>query len=369
MDEHESARVAFGFTVRQFFVYNLNIGVVMSCVCPRLRIGLATVLCGLLLVAAACRGSQLPAALSDQEFWSLTETFSEPPGTFNLSDNFVSNEPRFADNVRRLAPSGGVYLGVGPEQNFSYIAKLRPALAFVVDIRRENRNLHLLYKALFELSADRADFVSRLFSRRRPADLESSATVREIFDRYDRVDRSPDQYTDNANLVRERLLARGLPLSASDFDSIDRAFKAFYTDGPAIQFWGSRTVGADTVRPSYRQLMTALDMTGQSRSYLSTEEGFRFVRGLHSKNLIVPLVGDFSGPMTLRRVGDFVRRRRDVITAFYGSNVGVYLTNQQTAAFCRNLSALPVAPRAWFIESDGIRPLAAKLKACPAETH
>ena len=68
-------------------------------------------------------------------------------------------------------PSGGVYIGVGPEQNFSYIARLRPAMAFIIDIRRENLNLHLFYKALFEVSSDRADFVSRLFSRPRPTGI------------------------------------------------------------------------------------------------------------------------------------------------------------------------------------------------------
>jgi hypothetical protein len=43
----------------------------------------------------------------------------------------------------------------------------------------------------------------------------------------------------------------------------------------------------------------------------------------------------------------------------------VYLTNQQTRAFCGNLATLPSAPRAWFIESDGVRSLTSKLEACP----
>jgi hypothetical protein len=304
--------------------------------------------------------------MSDQEFWDLSEALSEPAGTFSLSDNFVSNEPRFAENVRWLRPTGGVYIGVGPEQNFSYIARLHPAMAFIIDIRRENRNLHLFYKALFELSTDRADFVSRLFSRPRPAGLGSTASAEEIFRRYDGVPPSPEQYSRNATLVRERLLtARGLPLSRIDLDWIDRAFRAFYADGPEIQFWGSRTVYG--VRPSYRRLMTAEDITGESRSFLATEEGFRFVKDLHSRNMIVPVVGDFGGPSAIHRVGDYVRKHSDVIHAFYGSNVGVYLDNQQTRGFCRNLASLPAAPRAWFIESDGVRTMTSKLNACPSE--
>lgn len=316
-----------------------------------------------LLIGTACQRSTAPAAMSDQEFWRLSEALSEPAGTFSISDNLVSNEPHVAENVRWLRPSGGTYVGVGPEQNFSYMATLRPAIAFIVDIRRENRNLHLLYKALFELSADRPDFVSRLFSRPRPPELHGDASVDEIFARYDAVAPSPGQYTRTAALVRERLLTtHGLPLSASDLEWIERVLKAFYTDGPNIQFWGARAV--DAVRPSYRQLMTARDTTGQTRSFLSTDEAFRFVKDLETRNLVVPVVGDFGGPGALRRVGDYARAHREEIRAFYGSNVGVYLNAQQTRAFCSSLATLPAASGAWFIESDGVRPLTAKLRAC-----
>jgi hypothetical protein len=330
---------------------------------------LAWILCCIVVSSTACvRRSELPAALSDQEFWGLIEALSEPAGTFAVSDNYVSNERHFAENVRRLRAAGGVYIGVGPEQNFSYIARLHPAMAFIVDIRRENRNLHLLYKALFELSTDRADLVSRLFSRPRPSGLGSTATAEEILLQYSGVPPSPEQYRTNAALVRERLLTtRGLPLSQLDLDEIERVWRAFYADGPEIQFWGARKV--DAAPPSYRQLMVAKDMFGQSRSFLATDEGFRFVKDLHARNLIVPLVGDFGGPSAIRRVGDYVRNQGDVIHAFYGSNVGVYLNSHQTRAFCGNLATLPAAPRAWFIESDRMRSLSSRLRACPPESR
>jgi hypothetical protein len=325
-------------------------------------------LCGIVLWDAACsRRSTLPAALSDQEFWSLSEALSEPAGMFTLSDNLLSNEPHLAENVRWLPPAGGVYIGVGPEQNFSYIAGMRPAMAFILDIRRENRSLHLFYKALFEVSSDRADFVSRLFSRPRPADLASGASVEAVFARYDRVRRSPELFAATRTLVHQRLLTtRALPLSQSDLDWMDRVLKAFYDAGPEIQFWGSSDV--DAVQPSYRWLMTAKDMTGRTRSYLASEDGFRFVQDLQSKNLIVPVIGDFGGPAAIRRIGDYVRTRHDVIQAFYGSNVGVYLNTQQTRAFCGSLAALPASRRAWFVERDGVRSLDSKLKACSAKS-
>jgi hypothetical protein len=324
-----------------------------------------TLLCALVLAAAACRPSTLPPAMSDREFWALAETLSEPAGAFPLSDNLVSNEPRFAENARWMQPRGGVYVGVGPEQNFSYIAKLRPATAFVVDIRRENRDLHLLYKALFELSSDRADFVSRLFSRPRPARVGPASSAGDLFDRFASVAPSPETRDATAAAVRDRLLrGHGFPLTAEDLASIDRAFGAFYKDGPEIQFWGSGAVTTDKPGPSYRRLMTMPDMTGQARSFLADEAAFRFVKSLQSRNLIVPVVGDFAGPAAIRRVGDYVRQHGDVIQAFYGSNVGVYLTTRQTRAFCASLKTLPVSADAWFIESDAVRPFSAKLRSC-----
>ena len=324
----------------------------------------APLLCGVVLCAAGCaRRSTLPAALSDREFWSLSEALSEPAGAFPLSDNLLSNEPRLAENVRRLPRAGAVYIGVGPEQNFSYIAGMRPAMAFIIDIRRENRSLHLFYKALFELSTDRPDFVSRVFSRPRPADLGPSAGVEEVFTRYDGVPRSPDLFAANRTRVRERLVTtRGLPLSQGDLDWIDHVFKAFYDAGPEIRFWGSSDV--DAVQPTYRWLMTAKDMTGRIRSYLASEDGFRFVQDLQSKNLVVPVIGDFGGPAAIRRVGDYVRAHHDVIQAFYGSNVGVYLNTQQARAYCASLATLPAARLAWFVERDSVRLLDSKLKAC-----
>jgi hypothetical protein len=129
----------------------------------------------------------LPARLSDQEFWKLVSDMSEPNGSFR-SDNLVSNELQFQyiiPELLRTARTGRVYLGVGPEQNFTYIAALKPAMAFVIDVRRGNRDLHLLYKSLFELSADRAEFVSLLFSRPHPRGLSPASTADEIFSAYD----------------------------------------------------------------------------------------------------------------------------------------------------------------------------------------
>ena len=121
--------------------------------------------------SAQTSASRLPPRLTGQEFFTLMTELSEADGFFR-SDNLVSNElfmQRVIPELARTVKPGRVYLGVGPEQNFTYMATVKPAMAFIIDVRRGNLQLHLMYKALFELSVDRADFVSRLFSLKRPS--------------------------------------------------------------------------------------------------------------------------------------------------------------------------------------------------------
>src|SRR5471032_26158 len=136
-----------------------------------------------LLVCAGLAADTLPDRVSDEEFWRMATDFSERAGTFQ-SDNLLSNERWFQHVLPTLvktAKQNRVYMGVGPEQNFTYIVALKPKMAFIVDIRRGNFDIQLIYKALFEMSADRADFVSRLFSRPRPEGLTTKSTAEEIF--------------------------------------------------------------------------------------------------------------------------------------------------------------------------------------------
>lgn len=324
---------------------------------------LALSLCFVAQLACGSARSAAAPKFSDVEFWNISTTLSEAPGAFPHSDTLVSNEIQFVQLIRLLRPGGGVYIGVGPEQNFSYIARLRPGMAFIIDIRRENRNLHLMYKALFEMAADRADFVSRLFSRERPASLRLDAPVQELFEAYELTPRSGWMYGTTIRQIRERLLhTHRFPLTPADLAWIDRAFDAFYSNGPEIQYGGPRPGGS--AGPSYDALMTAKDVSGQSRSFLATEDAFAFVKDLQARNAIVPLVGDFGGQEAMLAAGDFIRRRGAIVTAFYSSNVEVYLNRQQAAAFCRNLAALPHDSRTWFIVSNDMRRLEAKLKAC-----
>jgi hypothetical protein len=307
----------------------------------------------------------LPERLSDEAFWALMTSLSEAPGSFPHSDNLVSNEILIPHTIRQIHARGGVYIGVGPEQNFSYIARIEPAMAFIIDIRQENRTLHLLYKVLFELSENRVDFASRLFSRERPDRLDDDPSVGELFEAYHAAKPSPELLATTRASVEKRLReTHRLPLSTADLEWIEHALNAFHRAGPDIDYGASQPMRDP--RPSYRELMTATDVSGQSRSYLASDQAFARIKTLHERNLIVPVVGDFgTSEGAIARVGEYVQRHGSQVSAFYSSNVEVYLSNQQMIAFCRSLASLPLEPDAAFILSKGTSPIGEKLASCP----
>jgi hypothetical protein len=305
-------------------------------------------LAGVTLVRATA--DTLPTRLSDDEFWKLSQDLSEPDGYFR-SDNLLSNELWLQwvipDLLARTKPNG-VYLGVGPEQNFTYIAALQPRVAFVVDIRRDNMLQHLMYKAVFEISTDRADFLSRLFSRPRPSGLDAGSTVAALFQAFEKAASDAGLYDDTLQRITSRLTRdHGFPLSEPDIAGITRMLQAFRTTGPhALKGSGDKNL-------TYVQAMTATDLAGSAQGYLASEERFEIVRDLQRRNLIVPIVGDFAGDKALVAIGSYLRSQDAVVNVFYVSNVERYLYEQgdRRTRFYANVAALPLEPSSTFIRS------------------
>jgi hypothetical protein len=310
----------------------------------------------LFVFAAPLTAQSIPERISDEQFWKLSTDLSEPDGSFR-SDNLLSNELFFQyviPDLMKSAKAERAYVGVGPEQNFTYIAALKPKIVFIVDIRRGNLDLHLMYKALFELSKDRADFVSLLFSRKKPEGLSTQATAREIFAAFANVEASEAQYKENLQTVLDHLKSKHkFALLDLDVRGIEYVYRSFFQFGPAINYNSSSGgYGGGMGRVSYADLMTASDEEGQSRSYLANENNFRFLKELESKNLLVPVIGNFSGPKALRAVGKYLKEINAKVSAFYLSNVEDYLYRDGSwNHFCANAATLPTDETSTFIRS------------------
>jgi hypothetical protein len=317
---------------------------------------LALALCAGSRAPVAADGAGLPVRLSDPDFWQLSAGLSEVGGSFP-SENLVSNELTYSWVVpeligRRL--NGGVYLGVGPEQNFTYAAIVRPSMAFIIDIRRGNLLLHLMYKAVFELSADRADFLARLFMRARPAGLGPRSSARDLLGAFLGAPAGDEAaYQANLDAITDRLVqTHALPLSEEDLQGIAHICQMFYWYGPDITYTSSATGASHGV--TYADLMTQVDSRGRELSYLATEARYARVRDLEMRNLVVPVVGNFAGSRAIRGVGDYVRAHHGVVTAFYVSNVETYLRHDGLwPNFCANAAALPLSRDSVFIRPWG----------------
>jgi hypothetical protein len=305
----------------------------------------------------AAQADALPARLSDAEFWKLQADISEPGGYFQIRDNFTSNEMEVGALFTMLRDAnigGDVYMGVGPEQNFTYIAAIRPRMAFIVDIRRQAVVQHLMFKAMFELAKDRADFISLLFAKPRPAGLDTSTSIQSLWAAYRNVATDSALAAKNYARVADHLFkTHGFTFTADEQQTLKYVFDAFYGFGPSIATRGfSSGRGGD-----FAELTGfSTDRNAQPRSFLSSEENYQIVKSLHERNLIVPVSGDFGGPKAVRAIGAYLTQHHGTLRAFYVSNVEQYLFQDgKSMAFYENVATVPIDSTSVFIRPYSMR--------------
>ena len=296
-----------------------------------------------------------PPTLDLEDFGQLIVSLSEPEGYFD-TDNFISNEAaylRVLPALRRLGVRGGVYIGVGPDQNYSYIAEVQPDLAIIVDIRRQNALQHLYFKALFQLSKNRAEYMERLFGRHFTTGGQKLERA-PISEMLQRLDLAPENRKFAAEKIEEaRKLIRSWKLNLTDDDmrAVEYVANAFIEGRPDIKFTSYHRAPRPH-HPTFRTLLQERDPEGKQTNYLASEERFQRVKTLHEKNRILPLVGDFGGGHAFRQIANELRRRGLEVKCFYASNVEFYLfRGDHWEPYVRNLRALPLAPDAYVIRS------------------
>ncbi len=288
-------------------------------------------------------------------FAALVARLSEPPGYFD-SDNLISNEQSYllvVPALREAGLTGGAYVGVGPDQNFSYIAQVKPAIAFIVDIRRDNLLLHLLFKALFQLSTTRASYLSLLVGRPVPNDTDQwrQAGIDRLVAHAEGVPLPPSAITDLRRRVDATIAGFGIPLSAEEVSTIGRFHRTFIERGVSLRF-ESAGRPARAYYPTYRELLLETDRGGRQWSFLASEADFQFVRSLERRDLVIPVTGDLAGPSALAGIGGLMKERGDRLSAIYTSNVEFYLSRGSGFdRFIGNLSRLPRTDRSLVIRS------------------
>jgi hypothetical protein len=254
-----------------------------------------------------------------------------------------------------MGSTGGAYIGVGPEQNFTYIAKMRPRIAFIVDIRRQAMIQHLMFKALFQLSPTRAEFLSRLLCKPLPKEHthKAEAQASELVTMFSKIAATDQAYNVNLaeikRVIQEEFL---LALNERDRSSLEYIYKTFRDEGLDISFkldggsyWGGYF-------PSLKDLILQTDLAGKTGNFLASAEDYNFLREMNRKNLIIPVVGDFGGTKALVSIGEYLRKNGLTVSTFYTSNVEQYLFDGDSFdRFVKNIRKLPVDDKSLFIRA------------------
>ncbi len=299
-------------------------------------------------------------AISNAEFSRIFREFSEEDGFFR-SDNFVSNETSYLhviDKLQSMEEPGGAYIGVGPEQNFTYIAKTRPRIAFIVDIRRQAIIQQLMFKAIFHLARDRTHFLSLLLSRPlKGGGAPGAATsIEKTLDYFTDAPADPAFYASNLAAIRKEIEeVFEIPLSDHDRRALEYIYSAFRDEDLSIQYrfggpgWPNNPWGRF---PALRDLILERDLNGRMGNFLATREDYEYVRDMQERNRVIPVVGDFAGPKALSSIADYLRNNGYVVSVFYTSNVEQYLfLNGVFRAYVENVRRLPITEKSLFIRA------------------
>ena len=283
---------------------------------------------------------------SDSSFSAIVARLSEAGGYFD-SDNIISNEASYLQILSQLVKvgtHGGVYIGVGPDQNFSYIALIRPSIAFMLDIRRDNMLEHLLFKSVFVQSRNRLEFLCRLFGKPIPADVDlwntRSASAIIAYLRQTPTDSASVQAYRRAS--NDRITGFHVALDARDRSVLDRYRAEFVADGLDTRY---SSLGRNNRMdyPTFGQLMLATDRAGKAIGYLADEDAFQFVRSMELHDRVVPVVGNVAGDKAVKAIGTYAREHGLKVSAFYLSNVEQYLLTRDGGfdEYAANVKALP----------------------------
>lgn len=297
------------------------------------------------------------APLTDATFARLVRELSEPGGFFD-TDNLISNERSVLhalDDLDAVDAHGGAFLGVGPDQGFSYIAHTRSTLAVMLDVRRDNLRQHLFFKALFGIARNRAEYLALWLGHDVPADVErwAGADTERLLAWLDAAPATAASRDAAAARVRAALEALPVALDSTDRAVIARIHATFLRDGLALRF----TTFGRPPRPFYptlRDLVLETDRRGRRRSYLADEASFQYVKELQRRHRIIPVVGDLAGPHAMRAVARELATRDIVVRVLYVSNAEDYvLRDGGFGRYVDNVRALPhdarsVIVRSWF---------------------
>jgi hypothetical protein len=211
--------------------------------------------------------------------------------------------------------------------------------------------MHLMFKALFQRSSNRLEYLSRWMGRVPPAGVRAwdGASIDSVLALVDSlpVDSSLSE-TDSLLAAVRRF---GVPLEATDSETIRRFHGTFIREGLDLRFTSTGR-SPRFFYPTLRELILQRDLQGNRANYLATEAAWRFLKDLQARDRVIPVVGDLAGTRAFPAVGREVAARGERVSALYVSNVEMYIWRDGTFRnFASNAARFPRRENSVIIRS------------------
>ena len=222
-----------------------------------------------------------PAALtplSAEVRQALVAVRSDPPPKSLILDRHysTSNELRQYLYRHKIKPAGGLYIGVGSEQNYVLGGWARPEIMVLFDFDQWIVDLHAVYGLIF-LAAKTPNDLIRLWHQRSRKQVE--ALIRTPSRSKERADRLVKIYKSTCRKIHKHLR------------------------------W---------IRKEYKKKRVA--------TFLSSQEQYDHIVALYRNNRVYAVRGDFTGERTMKDLAAFGKRFKIPVRMLYLSNVEFYFT-------------------------------------------
>lgn len=222
-----------------------------------------------------------------------------PPKIIRQTHYFVSNE-HSPESFRLQAEGlGGIYLGVGAEQNYLFAGWARPDVLLLADFDQWVVDVHFIHGVLMRAASDAEAFVELWSKRQR--------------------DRAAE------------LITRAV----SDAEKRERILEMHRITQPGV----------------YSKLLNQqVGYRGRNiPTWLTDRAQFAHVAGLHKKGHARALRGDFTGSQALQGIARAARQLKMPVRTIYLSNVEDYF--HYSSGLGRNLLAQPVDERSTLLRT------------------
>jgi hypothetical protein len=202
------------------------------------------------------------------------------------------------------------------------------------------------------------DFLSKLLSR--PLDAKAPGandSIDTIISYFSSVTPSKNVYTANLAAIRKAIIEDfQFPLSAADQGDLEYIYVNFFNRGFNIGFDmdgpGGRRYGR---LPNLKEILSQRDLNNKQGNFLAVTDDYNFVRDMHKRNMIIPIVGDFAGKKALAQIAAYLRKNKYTLTVFYLSNVEIVLMewngSDMFADFVENVKKMPFHDKSLLIRS------------------